>query len=629
MKWLFLNPIKAGNWGGMENWMLNLARGLKAMGDECLVVGRGSSRWPDACKEHSIHFTRFNFGLDLAPWALVKLRGICTDFAPDVGIAKGFRQCRFLRVAFPHAAIGTKMPFATELTDSLVDRWTYRHCVDRVLVDNHTARNAFLRYPWVLPNKIIAVHNGVAEIPERMTAVARDELHRRFGIPEGSLVVAASGRLSPEKRYADALRAFAECGSNCPARFILFGEGPEHDALGQLAGTLGIADRLILAGWHDDARRLIVGADVFIHTSAAEGLPNSVLEALAGGVPVIATDAGGTREVMDNSRAGFLVPCGDTHAMVQHLRTLLQDDRLRREMSVHARDHTHNHFTLDAMTCGVRAAMSNVLQSRQMLRINPSHIRDRWQWIRTADAPFGAEAIEWPLAPSAVRLTSGEKSQVFRVEGTGQTFYMKRFCRRAVRQPAALRNFRLAHRLSLRGASVVPHLAAAWQFNGSMNESLLITAPLPGMTTLDQAITAGSVFECRKEFVRALADWLAHLHGGGVAAHDLKASNILVPKNGPVPCRFALLDLDNGRLYPCAVPHRVVARNFHQVFRSFQKALCRRDVLVFAAAYRRRAAIPRATFHRILAVVERRLHRRGTGYAELNGTPASPGTVSC
>lgn len=629
MKWLFLNPIKAGNWGGMENWMLNLARGLRAMGDECLVVGRGSSRWPDVCREQSIPFARFNFGLDLAPWALVKLRGICADFAPDIGIAKGFRQCRFLRVASPHTAIGTKMPFAAELTDSLVDRWTYRHCVDRVLVDNHIARNAFLRYPWVLPNKIVAVHNGVAEIPEHIAAVARNELHRRFGIPEGTLVVAASGRLSPDKRYADALRAFAECDPNCAVRFILFGEGPEKGALGQLAGTLGIAERLILAGWHDDARRLIGGADVFIHTSAAEGLPNAVLEALAGGVPVVATDAGGTREIMDNSRAGFLVPCGDIHAMVRHLRALLQDDRLRREMSVDARKHMHDHFTLDAMTCGVRAAMSNVLQSRQMLRINPVQIPGRWRWVRTADAPFDAEAIHWPLAPNAVRLTSGEKSQVFRVQATGQTFYVKRFCRRAVRQPAALRNFRLAHRLSLQGASVVPHLAAAWKFSGSISESLLITAPLPEMTTLDQAIMAGSVFRRRKQFVQALADWLAHLHGGGVAAHDLKASNILVPGNEPVPVRFALLDLDNGVLYPCGVPHRVVARNFHQIFRSFQKALCRRDVLVFAAAYRRRAAIPRATFRRILTVVERRLHRRGTGYAELNGAPASSGTAPC
>ena len=368
MKWIFLNPIKAGQWGGMENWMANLSRGLTTLGDDCLIVGRPSSRWPQVCREHSIPFAPFDFGLDLAPWALVRLRALCRDFTPDVGIAKGFRQCRFLRVACPSTAIGTKMPNLGELTDAFVDRWTCRLCVDRVLVDNHLTRLTFLKHPWVLPNKILAVHNGVAQPSSAEIARARKLIRRQWNIPDTVPIVAAAGRLSPEKGFSDVLEALARCGAEHSPRLVLFGEGPEKAALAQRAERLGLADRVVLAGWRDEARLWIPGADVFIHASRSEGLPNVVLEALAGGVPTLATDAGGTREILANSNAGFVVPCGDVDALAGRLRALLQDSRLRQAMSRNAVEHVRRFFSLESMTRGVRTIMESAWQSRQMLR---------------------------------------------------------------------------------------------------------------------------------------------------------------------------------------------------------------------------------------------------------------------
>jgi hypothetical protein len=157
MNWLFLDPIKGDDWGGMENWMLKLCQGLPAHGDSCLVAGRPRSRWPEVCRREGIAYVPFAFGFDLAPWALWRLRGICRRFLPGIVVAKGFRAARFARLAHPDAAVAVKLPSASELTSAWTDRATYHHCIDRVLVDNHCARQAFLRFPWVLPGKIVAV----------------------------------------------------------------------------------------------------------------------------------------------------------------------------------------------------------------------------------------------------------------------------------------------------------------------------------------------------------------------------------------------------------------------------------------------------------------------------------------
>jgi len=138
--------------------------------------------------------------------------------------------------------------------------------------------------------------------------VAREEL----GIPEGAVVVGSVGRLAEVKGYDRLLRAFTAIAaglaqSDLPV-LLLVGDGPERAVLEALAAQLAIADRVVFAGYRDDARALLCAMDLFVLPSRSEGLSVALLEAMAEGVPVLVTDVGESRCVIDDGRCGELLP---------------------------------------------------------------------------------------------------------------------------------------------------------------------------------------------------------------------------------------------------------------------------------------------------------------------------------
>jgi glycosyltransferase involved in cell wall biosynthesis len=140
----------------------------------------------------------------------------------------------------------------------------------------------------------------------------------------------AVGRLAPVKDYPTLLRAFAALP--CAPTLQIAGTGPDEANLRTLARQLGIVCRVDFAGFHVDIQPLLAHADGFVLSSLWEGLPVSVLEASAAGLPIVATGAAGTHEAMIPGKSGLLVPVGDvvalTNAMAR-LMTLPRSDRLR------------------------------------------------------------------------------------------------------------------------------------------------------------------------------------------------------------------------------------------------------------------------------------------------------------
>lgn len=624
MKCLFVNAIKNADWGGMENWMLKLCTSLPQFGDECLVVGRPSSRWPAISSEHRIAFEPCTFGGDLAPWVVPRLRAICQNFQPDVAIVKGFRQARFMRFACPSAAIAVKLPMKYELTPALTDRLTFHFCVDRVLTDSVDTRHTFLEFPWVLPGKIAAVHNGVsvpdaAELPE-----SRIRLREFMNVPSDTLIVGASGRLTAPKAFDDAIKAFAGLHRK-EAHMIIFGSGPEQASLKRLGAQLGIASRIHFPGWHDDARRLLWGCDAFIHPSLFEGLPNTVLESMAGGVPVVATRVGGTAELFAGPMGNFLAEPHDVERMTAHLNRLMKSAGLRLETGRLVREHVQAFFSIPVMTCGIRKVLLDAMALRLTLHAKPKSAPEGLQWITDHDHGIGPEARLWPDLALAREVSRSGKATVHHVDLEGRSYFTKQFTgdrwmlrRIGLRRPVALNNFRAARQIALLGARTVPHVAAGWtsSLDGRAN-SLLITEAIPGFVTADQwANTHPSTSALRRSFVDNLAGWLARLHAAGIAPHDLKFSNILVGQR-QASYEFVLLDLDNCRFHFPGVTSYEARRNLHQLFRSFQKVMTTREALRFMAVYRRSRHLPRRKARRLFDAVERRLRRHGHGFRHL------------
>jgi glycosyltransferase involved in cell wall biosynthesis len=163
-------------------------------------------------------------------------------------------------------------------------------------------------------DRVEVVYNPV--ITPTMLALARQAPDHPWFAPGQPPVIVGAGRLTRQKDFFTLLRAFAEVRRRRPARLIILGEGEDRSALQALADDLGVADEVALPGFQENALAYMAGSAVFALSSAWEGLPTVLIEALAAGARVVSTDCpSGPREILQDGRLGALVPVGDAVAL--------------------------------------------------------------------------------------------------------------------------------------------------------------------------------------------------------------------------------------------------------------------------------------------------------------------------
>jgi sugar transferase (PEP-CTERM/EpsH1 system associated) len=203
-------------------------------------------------------------------------------------------------------------------------------------------------------DKVVQIYNGVAHdrfSPRNTENGGSDQASGTAkvavsGMPGGfwggteCRVVGTVGRLAAVKDQKTLLLAFAEVLRTNPQqsgrlRCILVGDGPERSVLQDLVAALGLEDSVWMAGDRDDIPELLASMDVFVLPSLGEGISNTVLEAMASGLPVVATRVGGNPELVEDGVTGLLVPVGDVTALANALQTLI-DDPAQCEQMAHA-----------------------------------------------------------------------------------------------------------------------------------------------------------------------------------------------------------------------------------------------------------------------------------------------------
>ena len=183
---------------------------------------------------------------------------------------------------------------------------------DRVVGVGEAVRLALIRNEGLPADRVEVIYNGIPL--DRFSASAGDRAAVRdeLGIDPEAPVLVQVARLDYLKDHATAVRAMAHLARERPdARLLLVGEGPERPLIEDLVGRLGLGAHVRLLGQRADVSRLLATADLALLTSISEGIPLTLIEAMAAGLPIVSTRVGGVAEVVEDGRTGLLAPSGD------------------------------------------------------------------------------------------------------------------------------------------------------------------------------------------------------------------------------------------------------------------------------------------------------------------------------
>jgi glycosyltransferase involved in cell wall biosynthesis len=176
--------------------------------------------------------------------------------------------------------------------------------------------------------RVTVIRAGI-DLEKFRVAGGGSAVREKLGVPEDVPLVTQIGNFKPQKAPLDFVRMSAAVHARCAeAFFVMVGDGPLRGAAEELARTLGVSERMVFCGWWDDVPALLAATTVSVLTSRHEGLPCSVVESLAAGVPVVATAVDGTVEVVRSGDNGYLAPAGDVAALAEAVCTILADPEI-------------------------------------------------------------------------------------------------------------------------------------------------------------------------------------------------------------------------------------------------------------------------------------------------------------
>ncbi len=329
------------------------------------------NRFVEAAREAGVEIDVIEERFRFDPRVIARLRRVVARRAPDL-IETHMIKSHFLVklsgvarqkpwIAFHHGYTTTDLKM---LLYNRLNRLTLPAAPHVLTVCGPFARQ--LERAGVRPERIFVCHNSVALAPRTVEGEVR-ELKAKLGLAEGDRVIVSIGRLSREKGHVDLVRALGRLAENNPAlpfKAVLVGDGPERPRVEAEAASLGLSERLIFAGHAHDVQPFYAIADVMALPSHSEGSPLALLEAMAAGVPVVATAVGGVPEVVSDGETALLVRAQDPGAFADALGRVLNDAALARSLAERAGARVASDFSPEARARTLVEYYSGLVQPR-------------------------------------------------------------------------------------------------------------------------------------------------------------------------------------------------------------------------------------------------------------------------
>lgn len=355
--------------GGAQQNTLHTCRELARRGHDVLLVAGPGGMLDDEAARGPFRFLPLPVLVrEIRPWsdlrALADLASIIREWRPDVvhlhsskagalgRVASAIARATGRRHVLVHSIHGWSFAAGMPRLQAAIYRVVEHACAPlthHFVAVSRRDLDLGIELGIVPPDRGIVIRSGFD-----LGAFARSEEDRRriraeWGVGEDDVLVVNVSNFKPQKAPLDFVRAAGIAAKESPAlRFAFVGDGELRPEVEAAIAAEGLGRRMTLAGWRRDVSAILSAADVFALPSLWEGLPRSVVQARACGLPVVATAVNGTPEVVEDGVTGWLVPPGRPEAMAARLVELARDEGLRRAMGARARQGIEE-FSQDAM----------------------------------------------------------------------------------------------------------------------------------------------------------------------------------------------------------------------------------------------------------------------------------------
>lgn len=353
---LFL--ITGFNYAGAENQIVQLCRGFRAKGYDIALVSMiepVALTYVNELKELNVEIHSLGMSKGIPdPRAIIRLRRVIKQFNPDVvhsHLVHANILARFTRMF-------VKMPLLICTAHNIHEGGRFRELLYRFTdplceLTTNVSEKAVQRYidERITPkNKIVFIPNGIDISQfEGNAEEERRRIELELGISKESFIWFAAGRIVPEKDYSNMLTAFSKVTVQHPDSVLLIaGIGPEREMMDQLCKELGIQDQVHFLGIRHDIAQLMKAADAYLMSSKWEGMPIVLLEASASALPIVATDVGGNREVVQDGLTGLLVRAEDSDELSDRMASMMSLDANDRQLMGQAgRQYVKEHYSMN------------------------------------------------------------------------------------------------------------------------------------------------------------------------------------------------------------------------------------------------------------------------------------------
>lgn len=259
------------------------------------------------------------------------------------------------------------------LSDRRVHEWGTRFAhrlAHRVLVNSEAIREHILKSGRVAPGKIVVIRNGLsgaaeaaAQFDRSERASARNALLQELKLDADARLVGIVARLQPVKGHRYFIEAAGQVArAESKTHFVVVGNGGLRQEIEAHAARLGLSGRVHLLGDRANPTQIAAGFDVAVLASLHEGLPNTVMEAMAAGIPIVATAVGGTPELIADGETGFLVPPADAGALAKRILSVLRNPDWSAVMAAQGRQHVLSQFSPQRMVESVEGLYDELME---------------------------------------------------------------------------------------------------------------------------------------------------------------------------------------------------------------------------------------------------------------------------